>query len=342
MEVSAASPSARRPVVAQEDPRLAARCVERHVLLYRTGADEALDRPGYVRAASSIVRLGNLLAVVQDDANFIALLDPDAREVMAVVLPAGHAGRRQFDDRRGTKRFKLDLEACTIIEGPIGPRLLAFGSGSTPAREHIVAVDDPAGAAPVIAVIDAARLYAGLRAATEFSGSELNIEGATVVGDVVRLFQRGNGAPRGTLRPVDASCDLGLAQLNAYLADPELEPPGPTGITTYELGSVGGCRLSFTDATRVPGGLLYAASAEASFDAVSDGPVAGSALGVLPEHGPPRWALLRDADGSLFGGKVEGVTLDGDDPRKVYAVVDSDDPALPGELCIVRLEGPWF
>jgi len=331
-----------RPVIARYDQRLEARVVARHALLYGSGADEALDRPAYVRAASSIVRIGNRLAIVQDDANFIALLDPNAREVLAVVLPAGHQGRRQFDDLRGTKRFKLDLEACTVIDGPAGPRLLAFGSGSTAAREHIVVVDDATGEAPLISLIDASRLYAGLRAATAFAGSELNIEGATVVGDALRLFQRGNGAPRGALQPVDATCDLPLAQLGDYLADQDREPPVPANITQYELGSVAGCRLTFTDATRAPGGLLYAASAEASPDAVSDGPVAGSALGVLAEHEPPRWALLGDIEGNLFGGKVEGATLDGDDPYKVYVVVDSDDPTLPGELCVVRLSGPWF
>ncbi len=330
------------PLIARHDPRLEATVVARHALLYGTGADEALDMPAYVRAASSIVRIGTMLAIVQDDANFIALLDPDARQVLAVVLPAGHEGRRQFDDLRGTKRYKLDLEACTVIDGRAGPRLLAFGSGSTGAREHIVTVDDAMGDAPLIRLIDASSLYDGLRAATDFAGSELNIEGATIVGDALRLFQRGNGAPRGLLQPVDATCDLSLAELIAYLADPDREPPAPTGIIQYELGSVGGCRLTFTDATRAPGGLLYAASAEASPDAVSDGPVAGSALGMLTEHAPPRWTLLRDVEGNLFGGKVEGATLDGDDPRKLYVVVDSDDPLLPGELCVVRLSGPWF
>lgn len=335
-------PTSEQPVIAEYDARLEARVVERHALLYGTGADEALDRPAYVRAASSIVRLGKLLAIVQDDANFIALLDPDATQVLAVVLPAGFQGRRQFDDLRGTKKYKLDLEACTVVDGPLGPRLLAFGSGSTTAREHIVAVDDAAGEQPAISVIDASALYRGLRAATDFAGSELNIEGATVVGDTLRLFQRGNGAPRGALQPVDASCDLSLAELNTYLNDPGAEPPAPTNITQYDLGSVAGCRLTFTDATRAPGGLLYAASAEASPDAVTDGPVAGSALGVLGRHGPPRWTLLRDAAGELFGGKIEGASLDGDDPGKVYVVVDSDDPTLPSELIVVRLLGPWF
>ncbi len=41
---------------------------------YRQGANAAEDRPAHVRAGSSVNRFANKLAVVQDDANFVALI----------------------------------------------------------------------------------------------------------------------------------------------------------------------------------------------------------------------------------------------------------------------------
>jgi hypothetical protein len=102
------------------------------------GADEARDLPGHVRAGSGLRRWGERLVVVQDDVNALALLDERAGTVTPLVLPAGAGGRRHFSERRGNKAAKMDLEACVVL--PDG-RLLAIGSGSTPAREHLVVVD---------------------------------------------------------------------------------------------------------------------------------------------------------------------------------------------------------
>lgn len=331
------------PVVAVADPLLSARIVARRPLVYDDGADPSLDRPAHARAASSLVRLGDRLAAIQDDANFIAVINLDAWGVAPLTLPAGHAGMRQFDDTRGTKGFKLDLEAAVVIEGPDGPRMLAFGSGSTAARERIVIVDQVTAAAPVIRLVDAGALYARLRSTTTFSGSELNIEGAAIVGPSLRLFQRGNGAPSQALKPLDATCDLNLTALIAYLESPRVFPPPlPEGIMQYDLGTIEGSRLTFTDATPCPGGLLYSAAAEDSPDAVRDGPVVGSAVGVLAGGGgPPRYAVITEAD-SRFDGKVEGLALDKASPSRLLLVVDRDDPGAPSELCELVLEGPWF
>ncbi|HEX8244150.1 MAG TPA: hypothetical protein VF541_11655, partial [Longimicrobium sp.] len=192
-------------------------------LLYADGADPALDRPAHVRAASGAVLAGGRLAVVQDDANFIALVDPGTGRAAAVTLPAGEGGARQFDDLRGNKRFKLDLESCELLgDGDGREMLVAFGSGSTPLRERIVVARGLDGAEPQIEIVDASALYALLRAETDFAGSELNVEGAAKVGGVLRLFNRGNGAPHGDLRPVNAKCDLALDALHAFLRDPTL------------------------------------------------------------------------------------------------------------------------
>jgi len=115
-----------RPAVS--DPALSATVTERVALYYTGGADAALDRPAYVRSGSGLVWVPDGLAVIQDDANFIAVHNPVTRATRAIILPRGKGGQRQFDDRRGNKRYKLDLEACLALRIEDTTVLLAFGS----------------------------------------------------------------------------------------------------------------------------------------------------------------------------------------------------------------------
>jgi hypothetical protein len=302
------------------DPELDVVVRERRALRYRDGADASIDRPAHVRAASGIASHRGRLAIVQDDTSFLALLDGD--EVHALPLPHSVSGARQFDDGRGNKKHKLDLEACVVI----GDTLIGFGSGSSRARERILVVRD---GAPTL--VDASSLYAMLRGRTDFSGSELNIEGATLVSDRLRLFQRGNGAPRGDLQPIDATGELEVDAFLSYLEGGPL--PDLHDVIGWDLGTIGGVRLGFTDATTHEGRVYFLAAAEASPDAVRDGPCAGVVLGVL-EEGGARIAAIRD-----FDLKAEGLAFDG--LRSGVLVVDRDDPASPAELCRFELHGPW-
>lgn len=326
------------PIRSRQDGRLSARVARRWPLWYDAPPDPSLDRPGHVRAGSALVRVGARLVIVQDDANFLALVDPDTRAVRALTLPEGPGGRRQFDQGRGNKLDKLDLESAVAL-GDQG--LLAFGSGSAPGRDRILRVTDLHGAAPRVELLSAGPLYARLAAEPRFAGSELNIEGAVRLGDTLRLFNRGNGAPRGGLRPVNASLDLSWPALLRWLNDPGASPPEPEGVMCYELDRLSGVDLTLTDATICPSGVLYLAAAEDSPDAVYDGPVRGVAVGVLGERGG-RWAPLLGEDGLPCCDKAEGVCLDPDDPRRGAVVFDLDDPDRPTELAEIRLEGAWW
>ncbi|HYW51677.1 MAG TPA: hypothetical protein VE861_13775, partial [Gemmatimonadaceae bacterium] len=78
-----------RRITSTPDRSLDARIVRRVPMFYADGADAATDRPAYVRAASSMAWLGDRVALVQDDVNFIALVDPATGLADAVTLPAG-------------------------------------------------------------------------------------------------------------------------------------------------------------------------------------------------------------------------------------------------------------
>ena len=314
-------------------PELSAQMGECRELRYAAGPSAEADRPAFVRAASGLAWMGGELAVVQDDASFVGLVADDGT-VRAAPLPRGEGGRRVFEERLGNKQHKLDLEASVAVDG----RLFAFGSGSLPARERIAIVERDARAR----IVDASRFYTMLRETHAFSGSELNVEGAVVLGDTLRLFQRGNGAPRDGLSPVNATADVSLAALLAWLdAGARAEPPALARIVQYDLGSVAGVPYTFTDAAAFDAArILFLAGAEDSPDTYRDGAILGARIGVIDDSGA-RYTDLIDPHGHRAAVKAEGILPDPHDRTRVHIVLDPDDPDRPAQLCTARLSGPW-
>jgi hypothetical protein len=339
-------------VRARVESSLGAQVIARTPLFYRDGAHPALDRPSHVRAGSALARIeAQTLAVVQDDASFVAIVKGvGTRELVVhdVALPSAD-GVRQFDDARGNKKAKLDLEACLALDG--GALLIAFGSGSSAARERVVLIDDPAGSAPRVVVVEASALYAALRSEPIFCGSELNVEGAALVrddvGDDVILLQRGNGAPCDGLHPVDASARIGRELLVGYLRalarGESAACPSLRGIVAWDLGDVNGTRLTFTDAVATRGRwTAFLACAEDSPDATRDGPVAGVVIGRLDDRERvAEVGVILDERGEPLLDKAEGITLDDHDPRRAWLVIDRDDATRPAELLELRLGERW-
>jgi hypothetical protein len=286
-------------------PRLSSsmRIVSRRPLHYLEGADAKLDRPAHVRAGSGCCFIPGTrtLAVVQDDAHFLALVDVDTGKTRSITLPPGPGGLRQFDTERGNKKSKMDLEACAYIDD----RIVLFGSGSTDQRERIVVVDPTTGASQIR---DMHALYDALRRHPLMAGAELNIEGAVQIENGLRLFQRGNGA----------------GAVNATFDVPWPLAPKILHAQKWELGEIEGVRLTFTDATKVNDQIIFLAAAEDSPNTYDDGVVVGCAIGFLEE--PIRIQRIP------FEGKPEGIASDPTRPGKVWLVTDRDDPSAPSEL----------
>jgi len=311
------------------DLEIAAQVTNRRPLYYRDGAEPLLDRPAHVRAGSALAQMEDHLVVVQDDSLFLALVDRRTHEVIDVPLPAID-GARTFDERRGNKARKLDLEAC-FADGGL---FFALGSGGTRQREHVLLGRGLGGAHPTIHLGHAAELYAALWKEPGFAGAELNIEGAVAHGDEVLLFQRGNGSSPA----VDAVAWLPKGPLLAYLAacaaGETAECPPVLRAVTYDLGTVEGTRLTFTDgAVDARGRIAFLAAAEQSPDSYRDGPTVAVALGLIDGLGNARLSLVTDEHGRPFTAKAEGLAFDPDDASRALLVVDCDDPDAPCELC---------
>ncbi len=241
------------------------------------------ERP-HLAAASGLVRVGEWLYVVADDENFIG------------VFPAQGegAGRRLFfddsalpRDQAARKAAKPDREALAHLPAEAWPphgALLALGSGSTPRRRRgAVWPLDAQGSASAPRILDLAPLYLAL----ERQLPDLNLEGAAVVGDSLRLLQRGNGRAG-----VNAVIDLDLSGVCEQASRSQSLPVDLVrGIQRHDLGTQGGVRLTFTDASPLPDGrLVFSAVAEDCPDTYRDGPVIAAALGILmPRAGSRGW-----------------------------------------------------
>ena len=272
-----------------------------------------------VRAASAVVPHAGGLLVAQDDAVAAAHVLPGSVRRLPVFPPVG--GHEVFDAATGTKALKPDVEAAVAL-GP--DRALLLGSGSSPARTRAALVG-PGG--PVVR--DLPDLYDAVGAALGLPPGTRNLEGACLVGDRLRWFQRGAAAL------ASASVDVELAALVAAVRDGGPVPVG--AVRRYDLGAVDGVALGVTDAVALPDGrVLVSAAAEDTADPVDDGPVVASALVLLDGDVVVARAALPGAP------KVEGLALRSSDASgaAVVAVVDDDDPGTASALLELRVALP--
>ncbi len=302
------------------DPALSVVVHAARALRYDHPAASTDDRPDHVRAASGLAVQGGRLVVIQDDASFFAMVTSDG--VSAVKLPRGLDGRRRFEVAIGNKLDKLDLESCVVV----GDELWAFGSGSLPIRDKICRVQHS-----TPRVLEAAPFYNRLRDAL---GSAVNIEGVARLGNELWLFHRGNTGGN-DLGP--AILQVSLDGLRAWL-DGRAALPAIHAIEGFDLGAIAGQRLGFTDAVARADHVLYLATAEAAANAIDDGAILGSHLGVITRDAV-RAAPLVGLDGAPV--KAEGLALDPDRPGRGWVALDPDDPEKPATLLEIELVGPW-
>jgi hypothetical protein len=277
-----------------------------------------------VTAASGIAPLGDGWLVARDDATSAAWQRPDG--VVPVRLFPPVEGHDSFSEAAGTKPLKPDLETACPVEADGQEAVLLLGSGSTGRRTRaaLVTLDSDR---PAVRAADLGPLYAAAAGRLGLTAGQLNLEGASRAGDVLRWYQRGNraaGVP-------SAGVEVPLADLVAVVlgrASPESVRLG--AVHVLDLGEVAGVGLAVTDAVALPDGReLLSAAAEDTPNAVDDGPVVATALVLVDGGRVLDLAPIPEVDGRVA--KVEGLALrrlDGD-RVDLLAVVDADDPELP-------------
>jgi hypothetical protein len=275
-----------------------------------------------VRAASAVAAFGDGWLVAQDDATHAAWLRPGTVTPVRVVDPVD--GLEVFSSAAGTKHLKPDFEAACAVPGG---EVLMLGSGSSPARMRASLVGGDG-----FVVAGLRPLYLAIAAALGLREDQLNLEGACLIGDRLRWFQRANLAAGAPTASADIDASALLAAVRGETASDKIDIHD---VRRYDLGTVGGVALAVTDAVTIGDGrVLVSAAAEDTLNAVDDGPVVGSGIALLGADGePPIYAALPDAE-KVEGLAVREVTADG---VRLVAVVDADDHDIPSRRLALRL-----
>jgi hypothetical protein len=275
----------------------------------------------HLSAASGLLRAGSFLYVVADDELHLGVFRTtgggpgELVRLFEGVLPSPKAER---------KRKKPDLEALTLLPRSAqytNGAMLALGSGSTQKRRRgvVLGLDAHGALRGDSNIVDLSPVFSGLS-----SFRELNIEGAVVLSDEMRLFQRGSKGnnPNAVIR-------FSFADVLAMLNGDSARAIEPLAIETLDLGGIDGIPYTFTDATALPSGeVVFTAVAEDTADSYNDGPCAGAVVGILDSRNSIRKMLALDAPL-----KVEGVDarMEGD-WINLLLVTDADDPSIPAGL----------
>lgn len=275
-----------------------------------------------VRAASAVTRLANHWLIAQDDATHAAVWSEGSAAEALRVFPAV-GGADTFSEAEDTKKLKPDLEAACTVATAEGDAALLLGSGSLQQRMRAALVSCGE-AGWKVATADLAPLYERVAAVLDLPPPALNLEGACVVGSHLRWFQRGHAAG-----VASAAVDVDLASLIAAVRGTTSTDAVALGAATaYDLGQIDGVPLAITDAAALPDGrIIVSAAAEDAPDAVADGPIVASALGLIAgERVIDVVSLPQASDGEVW--KVEGLAVRGTSGGRVelLAVVDQDDP----------------
>jgi hypothetical protein len=249
-------------------------------------------------SASGIEIIGPVAYVISDDAPFVYLLDAASLAALAQVRLFETS---EFGSGRIPKTSKPDVEALTALTWPTGQAgVLALGSGSTPARERGWFL--PISGGPPLEV-DLSPLYGLLRPLLP-QGAGFNIEAAATSETELLLFQRTVGLANGAVL-----FRLPLVPTLRFLTGSGVAPALPNA-RPFPLPLLDGKPAGFSGASFVDGQLFVTASVEDTADAVLDGVVLGSFVGVvnLANH-TATFARLAWADGRAYHGKVEGLAV---------------------------------
>ena len=266
-------------------------------------------RPAHIASASGVAKRGDYVYVIGDE------------DFGLGVFRFTEPGPGTMRDALTPGEGKADLEALTLLppfEDHEFGALLGIGSGSGPERDRgfVWALAADGGLHGDAREIDLEPAYSRLRRLAP----ELNIEGASVMGDRLWLLQRGN-----TDQGLNLVAELSLADLmDSIRHDRKVDCEELEAVRAYDLGDLDGVPLTFSDATPIADQVLaFTASAEDD-----DGRIHGSVVGTIDTDGSVQ--RLRTIDRKW---KVEGLYASIDTGVMDFLFVcDQDEPDTPSPL----------
>lgn len=265
-----------------------------------------------VPSASAVEVINGTIYVVGDDSNFLYVLKYDLSLIAKV--PLYEIPKEDIIENRIRKKKKADLECITKFDINGYPHLLILGSGAkTPRRDVAFLVKLPTSYNRNHKVwnINLEKWYSFLRLNEEITGPSgvLNFEAAACDKEYLFLFNREN----------NAALRFDLSEFIEFIQGHTEGMPFPT-VIPCELPQIKGIRTGLSGADLFDDILFITASGENTSNAIDDGEILGSAIGILSFEGENK---TRGKSASGFKGRIEAFELIDvmtDDPLKIESV----------------------
>lgn len=285
------------------------------------------DGMPHLSAGSGIACIQNWIYVAADDELSVGVFPRYSKEAGTL--------RPLFDgvlsgDYKKRKKQKPDLESILFLPSE-EPSLVIVPSGSRDNRVNgALVITSDSGEIVQTHPVNFEELYGVL----EQHVKDLNIEGATVFGDSLVMFQRGN---KGNSENAIVSLDL-KKFVKSLHADRTIKSDCIGAVNHCVLEKIQGVPLSFTDACSLDDEhIVFTATAENTPNPYDDGEDLGSIIGILDCNF--KVVATHTID---FPEKVEGVWIVNKSPLKtwdgeVLLVTDADDRRKPSKLLSARV-----
>jgi len=273
------------------------------------------------------VRAGEFLYVVADDELHLGVFPVIGNQPGVLLrLKSGELP----DAPAARKVAKPDLESLARL-GPSDKHphgaLFALGSGSRPNRRagYVIELAEQGAAIDSPRALELSAIFAALGQV-----KDINIEGAVVDGDRLRLLQRGNKGD-GRNAVIELRCERLAHQLRHQDGLDKVEL---VHISWFDLGDIQGVPLCFSDgAALADGSIAFTAVAEDTEDSYADGRCVGAAVGLINANGNLQ-ALRRLAR----PWKVEGIEARSEGGVvQLLLATDADDPQVPASVYSAQL-----
>jgi len=251
-----------------------------------------------IPSASAVEVINGNIYIVGDDSSFLYALKYDLT-VLAEV-PLYNAKSKDIFENRILKKKKADLECITKLSINGYPHLLILGSGSkSPRRDVAFLVKLPTSynRKHLVWEVSLVKWYSFLRMNEDIAGSEgvLNFEAAASTSEFLYIFNRENNA---ILR-------FDMPEFIEFIQGHTEGLPFPT-IIKADLPEIDSIQAEFSGADYFDEKLFFTAAAENTSNAIDDGEIKGSAVGIVSFDGEEK---TRGKITSGFTAKISNFTV---------------------------------
>lgn len=230
-----------------------------------------------IPSASAVEVINGNIYIVGDDSSFLYVLKYDL--TILAKVPLYEAKSDHIVDNRILKKKKADLECITKLMINGYPHLLILGSGSKSPRRDVaflVKLPTPYNRNHLVWEVSLIKWYSFLRMHEDAAGDTgvLNFEAAASTSSYLYIFNRENNA---VLR-------FDMPEFIEFIQGHTEGVPFPTVIKAH-LPEIESIRSGFSGADYFDGKLFFTAAAENTSNAIDDGEVMGSAVGIVSFDG---------------------------------------------------------